>query len=164
MKKWYLENYFSRRNWIMENISILKLTPTQVLLLLMIDYDNEFSIPITIETLAQQCNLKSSEVDNQAVKLCEKGYLTISSKRNKIQYDLTGLFEYQNNEQKKELFSIIEEEFGRPLSQKEAVQIAQWVEKYDEKKIMHGLKEAVKYNKKSVEYIDRILSNEGNND
>ena len=48
MKKWYQENYFSRRNWILENLSKLKLTGNQAMILLMIDYDNEFRQPITI--------------------------------------------------------------------------------------------------------------------
>ena len=93
MKKWYQENYFSRRNWILENLSKLKLTGNQAMVLMMIDYDNEFRQPITIELLSQQTNLKTDQIDKIVMDLCQKEYLQIVSRNRKIVYDISGLFE-----------------------------------------------------------------------
>lgn len=55
------------------------------------------------------------------------------------------------------LFNIFEEEFGRPLSQREMQTISEWVQKLDSKLILYALKEASIYRRMSIEYIQRIL-------
>ncbi|MBQ9037085.1 MAG: DnaD domain protein [Erysipelotrichaceae bacterium] len=163
MKKWYQENYFSHRNWIMENLKNLKLSGNQLMILLMIDYDNEFRIPITIETLSQQTNLKTEQIDKIVMDLCQKEYLQIVSRNRKIVYDISGIFE----EKPKiglpdDLFATFENEFGRPLSQPETVMLAEWINKYNKKEVIKALREALKLNKLSFNYIDRILVNSNN--
>lgn len=163
MKKWYQENYFSRRNWILENLSKLKLTGNQAMILMMIDYDNEFRQPITIELLSQQTNLKTDQVDKIVMDLCQKEYLQIVSRNRKIVYDISGLFEEKPKiTLPSDLFSTFETEFGRPLSQQETVTLAQWTANYSKKDIIKALREALKMNKINMNYIDRILVNSAN--
>ena len=38
MKKWYQERYFARRDWLLENLNRLEISPLQGLILLLIDY------------------------------------------------------------------------------------------------------------------------------
>lgn len=60
---------------------------------------------------------------------------------------------------KKDIFSIFENEFGRPLTPMELESIAGWIDKdgYPEELILAGLKEAVFAGKVHFRYIDRIL-------
>ena len=55
------------------------------------------------------------------------------------------------------LFNIFEEEFGRPLSQREMQTISEWVQKIDSKLILYALKEASLYRSLSVEYVQSVL-------
>ena len=160
MKKWYQENYVSRRNWILANIRELGLNPAQTLTVLLIDYDNEFRESISVEILAQQGNMTAEETDRIITELCQLGYLKITSRSRHIYYDLSGLFEDKPKvEVSGDIFALFEGEFGRPLSQKETTMIASWMNQYPQKTVVNGLREAVKYGKLSVDYIDRILVN-----
>ena len=55
------------------------------------------------------------------------------------------------------MFDLFESEFGRPLSQTELQRMSDWLENYDQKLIGYALREAVTYDRKSFDYIDRIL-------
>lgn len=57
------------------------------------------------------------------------------------------------------LFDIFESEFARPLSQKEVCMISQWASEYEDKLIRYALREALVYDKRDINYIDRILWN-----
>ncbi|WP_028549341.1 DnaD domain-containing protein [Paenibacillus sp. UNC451MF] len=60
---------------------------------------------------------------------------------------------------RKDIFSIFEKEFGRPLTPMELESITGWLDKdsYPEELILAGLKEAVFAGKVHFRYIDRIL-------
>jgi DNA replication protein len=60
---------------------------------------------------------------------------------------------------RKDIFSIFEKEFGRPLTPMELESITGWLDKdqYPEQLILAGLKEAVFAGKVHFRYIDRIL-------
>ena len=127
---------------------------------MMIDYDNEFKQPITIELLSQQTNLKTDQIDKIVMDLCQKEYLQIVSRNRKIVYDISGVFEDKPKiELPQDLFATFETEFGRPLSQHETVMLAQWTSNYAKKDIIKALREALKMNKLNMNYIDRILVN-----
>lgn len=55
------------------------------------------------------------------------------------------------------LFDVFEMEFGRPLSQMELQRMSDWIENYDQKLIQYALREAIMFDKKSFDYIERIL-------
>ncbi|MCM3267394.1 DnaD domain-containing protein [Paenibacillus elgii] len=61
--------------------------------------------------------------------------------------------------ERKDIFSIFENEFGRPLTPMELESISGWIDKdgYPEELILAGLKEAVFAGKLHFRYIDRIL-------
>ncbi|MNW65911.1 DNA replication protein DnaD [compost metagenome] len=62
-------------------------------------------------------------------------------------------------EESRNLFSIFEKEFGRPLSPMECETISGWVDqdRYPEELILLALKESVFAGKVHFRYIDRIL-------
>lgn len=55
------------------------------------------------------------------------------------------------------LFDVYESEFARPLSQIELQRMSDWMSQYDQKLILYALREAVLYDKRSFDYIERIL-------
>jgi DnaD/phage-associated family protein len=61
--------------------------------------------------------------------------------------------------QDKNIYTIIESNFGRPLAPFEYETITDWVDKskYSEELILLAVKEAVTKNTRSIKYIDRIL-------
>ena len=158
MKKWYQENFVSRRNWILENIRNLNINPQQALILLLIDYDNECRESITVALLSQQANISESETDRLIMELVQLNYLKIAQKNRRIYYDISSVFEEKPKvEVNGDVFSLFESEFGRPLSQKETTMIAGWMQNYSSRDIIKALREAIKYGKTSTDYIDRIL-------
>ncbi|MBE6125806.1 MAG: DnaD domain protein [Erysipelotrichaceae bacterium] len=160
MKKWYQERYFSRRDWLLENMNRLEISPTQGLILLLIDYYQEGRQVVTMENLAMQCHLDLEEIDAAIDDLVKMDYLVISTKNRKVYFDISGVFEDRPKlEVSRDLFEVFEEEFGRPLSQKEMIAISQWQQSYDSKTIIKALREAVIQEKLSTSYIDRILEN-----
>ncbi len=160
MKKWYQERYFSRRDWLLENMNRLEISPTQGLILLLIDYYQEGRQVVTMENLAMQCHLDLEEIDAAIDDLVKMDYLVISTKNRKVYFDISGVFEDRPKlEVSRDLFEVFEEEFGRPLSQKEMIAISQWQQGYDSKTIIKALREAVIQEKLSTSYIDRILEN-----
>ena len=160
MKKWYQENFISRRNWILENIRNLNINPQQALILLLIDYDNECRETVTVSMLSQQANISESDADKLIMELVQMNYLKIAQKNRRIYYDISSVFEEKPKvEVSSDVFSLFENEFGRPLSQKETTMIAGWMQKYSSRTIIKALREAIKYGKTSTDYIDRILVN-----
>ena len=69
--------------------------------------------------------------------------------------------EQDKKEQFKQLFQIVEQSFGRPLSPYEIETLNQWidVDHHDLSVIQAALDEALSQNKLSFKYIDRILLN-----
>ena len=55
------------------------------------------------------------------------------------------------------LFDLYEQGFGRPLSQREVQTICQWTKEYEDRLIRYALREALTYNKQSIDYVDRTL-------
>lgn len=160
MKKWYQERYFARRDWLLDNLNRLEISPLQGLILLLIDYYQEGRQVVTMENLAIQCHCTLEEIDAAIDDLCKMDYMVISSKNRKVYFDISGVFEDKPKlEVSRDLFEVFEREFGRPLSQKETMAVSQWQSRYDSKTVVKALREAVIQDKMSVNYIDRILEN-----
>ncbi|MBQ4252476.1 MAG: helix-turn-helix domain-containing protein, partial [Erysipelotrichaceae bacterium] len=95
MKKWYEENYVSRRDWILDNLNRLPVTSEQALILLMIDFDNQHGRSISLDALCQQTGLSIQQVDKAVSDLNKKGYLKITTKSRRIVFDISGIFEWE---------------------------------------------------------------------
>lgn len=166
MKKWYQENYVSRRDWILENVARLELTPLEVLVLLEIDYNNSNNITNTMELLVKQLNVAAPDLDDAISDLCKRQFLEIGTKNRRICFDISGVFEEHEEkaEVTRDIFDTFETEFGRVLSQKETMQLAEMVKTYDNKQIIKALREATIQNKLNMNYIERILNNWSKNE
>lgn len=135
----------------------------------------------TIAEITDRMTAGEREVIMMLQKLVQKGYLAIDDHierdtgvRAEV-YQLDPLYEKiarilaakqassqketSKTEPKQNLFTIFEQEFGRPLSPIECESIAMWQDqdKYKDELILAALREAVISNKLFIRYIDRIL-------
>ncbi len=162
--KIYQKRFFNRRNWILENISKLNLNSNEVIILLLIDFFNQYDEPLNINNLAKSSNMEKLVVDETIASLIAKGYLVLLTDSGQISFNIDNIFEVKNEMiENSDIFEIFESEFGRVLSQKEATIISEWLRMYDYNSIVKALREALIYNKKSINYIDKILA-KGNKD
>lgn len=155
--------FFNRRNWILENLEELDLTLEESLVVLLIDYFNEFNRSVDIMSLAKKLNMDGAHVDQILNQLMLKGYLKMEAVNRRMVYQLEGLYLHTENAKPcdtnsyRSLFELYEQEFKRPLSQKESETISEWISLYDLKLIEYALREAIIYDKMSFAYIDTIL-------
>ncbi|HPX32913.1 MAG TPA: DnaD domain protein [Erysipelotrichaceae bacterium] len=157
--KIYQRRYFDRRSWILENISSLNLNSNEVLILLLIDYFNQYNEALNINTLSKGSNMEKTVVDDTISSLISKGYLVLLTDNEQVIFNIDNIFEAKNEMiENNDIFEIFEAEFGRVLSQKEASTISEWLRIYDYNTIIKALREALIYNKKSINYIDKILA------
>lgn len=157
--KIYQQRYFDRRSWILENISNLNLNSNEVLILLLIDYFNQYNESLNINTLSKGSNMEKTVVDDTISSLISKGYLVLLTDNEQVIFNIDNIFEAKNEMiENNDIFEIFEAEFGRVLSQKEASTISEWLRIYDYNIIIKALREALIYNKKSINYIDKILA------
>ena len=85
---WHTQPYINRRNWILQNLQKLDVSITQGYVLLLLDYFNEFQIPVTLEKLGEYSNLDAKEVDKLLNNLMIKGYVKVITSHGKINFDL----------------------------------------------------------------------------
>ena len=158
--KWYKEKFINRRNWIFDHLDELSVSAEETLVLLLIDFMNEYQISVSHQVLAKKLKKSDDEIDDILSRLSAKGFLNLELRDGRIIFEIDGIFE---GEQEKpiamdtSLFDQYETEFGRPLSQMEMQRLAEWTNTYHQKMIIYALREALTYDKKSFDYIERIL-------
>lgn len=157
---WWKESYVNRRNWILQNFSELNVSVSEGMLLLMLDYMIEQRKTIDIKTLAAALNCDVNPVDQSLSLLISRGYVTVKTSSKKVEFDLDGLFESAGKKSvtiSGDVFDLVENEFGRPLSQKELELLNTWSRQFPDKLITYALREASIMGKLSMSYIDKIL-------
>jgi len=161
MKKWYEQTYVNRRDWILDHLEQLGLSPQETIMVLLIDFMNENRIPITIESLHTKTGQSTEEVNEVISLLCAKKYLEIRASARKVTFLLNGLFESDAPREAgvldSSLFDLFESVFKRPLTQKDMEQITEWSHLYDKRLIILALREAGMYQVLKLPYVDKIL-------
>lgn len=160
MEKWWNERCINRRDWILDHLNDLTLTIDETMVVLMIDFMNEHQLPITHGVLADKLKKDSDEIDDILSHLSAKGYLSLLYEQGKVIFNIDGVF-CDHREKAlafdQSLFDLFESEFARPLSQMELQRMADWLNEYEQKLICYALREALTYDHKSFDYIERIL-------
>lgn len=159
--QWWKAAYVNTREWILDHYEEFNLSAQEGIVVLMIDFFNANGKLLTLESLAKQCNMSLDDVDRVLNILCAKRYLSIKVKANAVEFDLSGLYSAENENQPDlcsgSVFDLFESEFSRPLSNAELQRLSEWVMKYDEKLVIYALREALMYQKLSFNYINKIL-------
>jgi len=159
MKQFWQESYFNRKNWLMENIVSLNLSEREFMLLMLITLFMEQNRLITTESLSAHSNLSIQDVDDCLSQLCLKQYLQVTFTNGIMSFNMDGIFQQKEKDvDALPIFQTFEQEFGRPLTQKELMMLSEWIRKYDNELIIYALREAAIYRKLNIKYIDTILS------
>jgi DNA replication protein len=159
-KQWWKERFIDRRSWILDHLQELTMNSEEALTILLIDFMNEHDMNISHGVLAEKLKKDLEDIDNILSGLSAKGYLQIRYHEKKIAFSIDGIFtslQEKTMHFDESLFDVFEMEFGRPLSQMELQRMSDWIENYDQKLIQYALREAIMFDKKSFDYIERIL-------
>lgn len=160
MSAWWNEHFVNRRDYILDHFEDLSLSCEECMAILLIDFMNEHNIPVSHGILASKMKKEGSEIDDLLSNLTKKGYLEISYQDKKIAFLIDGIFDIPKEKTMdfdQSMFDVYESEFARPLSQMELQRMSEWMGLYDQKLIVYALREAVVYDKRSFDYIERIL-------
>lgn len=160
--KWWNEKFINRRDYLLDHFEDLSLSCEECMAILLIDFMNQHNIPIAHGILASKMKLKESQIDDLLSRLSQKGYLDIVYENKKIAFVIDGVFEDKTTNKTvtfdQSLFEVFESEFARPLTQPELQRLGDWLNEYEQKLILYALREALMYNKRSFDYIERILA------
>lgn len=111
--------------------------------------------PVTNE---QQTSNKRVTTTKEVIEVLEgKEYPNLLKGVEDLLPEEKALLEEENWLENVNLFDTLEDVFGRPLSQPETERLASWQKEYTKEYIYNAIREADMYQKKSMDYIDRVL-------
>jgi len=159
---------------LLRRFAQLGLHPHELVVLLQIlaSGQTEGMTELSPHELGERCGMSSKEVMACVERLVTEGFLAIGERYDDqgahvTYFDLQPLWDklkgrrrmVQPQPAEKDLVSLFEEEFGRPLSSLECDQLRAWLgdHGYPEWLVIEALKESVLANKYSFRYIDRVL-------
>ena len=158
---WWTKRYINRRDWMLENLGVLKLTSDQAVILLMIDFMNEHQLSIIPSELAQRTGLDDVRVDEIIHNLVRSNILMLTPSKGGIDFNIDNLFQeslrYEYVDQN--IFEVFESQLARPLSQPELVRLNGWLKIYAHDEVMTALRSAIGAKKVTMPYINSILIN-----
>ena len=164
MKKWYNESYFDRKNWILENFDKLNLTTDETLLILLVDLCKINKVYVTQEYLLKKLKKTPKQLDAIIANLVAKHYLKIRNNAKGLIFDFDDIFEFDPAKYEiidnKNLFDIVSDVFGKPLSPNDLQKMTDLINKYGEKKFNEALRIAEANKKLSMSYVEGVLRNE----
>nr|WP_244244676.1 DnaD domain-containing protein [Marinilactibacillus kalidii] len=180
MKKWLKSKNVSISTLLLENYKKIGLNNDQLLFLIQlksfVDIGEHFP---DVSLIAERMQMTREEAFKQIHALINKGVLSINTltdddgkSQDELSFDLLWekimLSMKQEDEREtqekaelssKDLYSLFEQEFGRPLSPIEIQTLNMWIDDdhYEPELIQMALREAVLSQVYSLKYIDRIL-------
>ena len=159
--KWYEEHYVNRRDWVLDHLEYLALTPAELEIVMLIDFSSQCQLPISMDSLSSKSGLTMDEVNDAVSSLVARRYLTIRASGGNVAFRLDGLFSTDTAKEKNvldaSLFETFESEFRRTHSQQEMEKISEWSRTYDKKLILEALRQASMYQKLNLPYVEKIL-------
>lgn len=164
LKKMFEDQLIDIEGLFLLNYKTLNLTEYEamiVLVLLRLEKINQTFI--TPNTIAQYMNLDEKTIDKLIVGLMNKNILSIHMNSITTKPLINAILKMnptkkEIKEQKVNLISMFEKEFGRPLTPIEIETIKEWKQcQYDDEMILKALKEATLSNVRNLRYIDKIL-------
>ena len=164
LKKMFENQLIDIEGLFLLNYKTLNLTENEamiVLVLLRLEKINQTFI--TPNTIAQYMSLDEKTIDKLIVGLMNKNLLSIHMNSITTKPLINAILKInptkkEIKEQKVNLISMFEKEFGRPLTPIEIETIKEWKQcQYDDEMVLKALKEATLSNVRNLRYIDKIL-------
>lgn len=162
---WYNQLSFNRRDWLIENFHRLNISSDELLLLLIIDASNQLNTEITYDTLKESSKLTLNKIDKAIANLTKLNYLKIKTIRKKVDFNIDGIFrkEFEDQQDANLLLELVEDTFGRPLSQNEMKTLTDLNDKVDKQFIVYAIRQCVVQNTFSMAYLEKVALNESSN-
>lgn len=178
LQAWLKEGTLTVPSFLLTQYKMMGLTEQELVLLLQLQNFSEKGILFpTPSQLAERMTFQESECLFLIQSLIQKGFIQIEEENNSEigneKYSLEPLYEKmltsflltqkkvevkQAKEAGESLYSVFEQEFGRPLSPFECETLAMWMDDQHEPEVIKAaLREAVISGKLNFRYIDRIL-------
>ncbi len=157
--------YIDKNKYILYHLEDLKITKTQTLICLLINFYDEIKKELSYEDIAKKLSIDVGKVDECIDELIEMGYLKITVNGH-ISYDLSGIFENTKPKQEsntfKEILGDFENVFNRVLNTTELTILSELIDTYPKDKIIYALKEAEVYQKgtPNIFYVRSVLEND----
>ena len=163
---------------LLENYKKLKISESQLVIILMIDHLVSQGNPfITADLLSLKMSLDIREIDKLVADLLTRGFMeyttmngktvtTLNPLKEKLYREFQTTISKENETNKNEIvaaqlnniFENFQKELGRQLSPIEISTIREWVSLgYTDEVIIDALKEAVNQGKRSLKSVDKIL-------
>ena len=163
---------------LLENYKKLKISESQLVIILMIDHLVSQGNPfITADLLSLKMSLDIKEIDKLVADLLTRGFMeyttmngktvtTLNPLKEKLYREFQTTISKENETNKNEIvaaqlnniFENFQKELGRQLSPIEISTIIEWVSLgYTDEVIIDALKEAVNQGKRSLKSVDKIL-------
>ena len=163
---------------LLENYKKLKISESQLVIILMIDHLVSQGNPfITADLLSLKMSLDIKEIDKLVADLLTRGFMeyttmngktvtTLNPLKEKLYREFQTTISKENETNKNEImaaqlnniFENFQKELGRQLSPIEISTIREWVSLgYTDEVIIDALKEAVNQGKRSLKSVDKIL-------
>lgn len=152
--------YLDRKVWLLDHLQDLHVDAKEALVLLLIDHFNTMHVSIHHQLICEKLKITEDEVEELFGSLSEKGYLALDFKDGELLFDIRGIFDQENIDEvplNRSLLEEFEEEFKRSLSPVEMDRILNLAAEYDERMVIVALNEAASYDKRDINYIERIL-------
>lgn len=159
---WFNEVYFNRRDWLIHHYHRLNINSNELLLLLVIDGANQKNQEISYEYLKEMTKMTVNQIDKCIGNLTKLNYLKIKPIRKRIDYNIDGVFrkEFEDHSDSAQIVSLVEETFGRPLSQNELATLSALQDKVSDEMIIFAIRQTVIQNKLSMSYLEKVALNE----
>lgn len=157
----YSAPWTNRCYWLMGHVEEFQLNAQEALVLILISYFNETSQPVDFDVLAAKCFMDPVALDDTLFSLEQRGYLAISAEHGEMVYSLEPMLDtpvkagVSFNES---LLNEFQEEFGRTFSAGETERVMAMADTYDEKAVRAALAEAAVYDKRNLNYIEKLLT------
>ena len=166
--KWYETNYNDKVAWILDHLEYLNLSYGEALLCLLLTFMKDKGINISYETLVNKLDTSQDELDKLLFKLKQKGYLNITIKEVGMDFDLSSLFDFNENElnskKDEDLYILYEEGFKRPLSPNEMAKISTLAKDHGQGALIVALRAAQGHNKLNLNFVERYILNHESKD
>lgn len=165
-------NSINRNIFLLNYYNLINLSETELVLIMQMETLITNNQLVTSKSLAQKMNISKENIDIIIKNLVKRQYIVfdhyssintidISNVYTKIIQKLNenniSILESKENEDKKNLISIFSKEFQKQLTPFEVDTIREWANTYSEELIIYSLKEAVKINRLSLRYIEKIM-------
>lgn len=163
MEDFYKKPYFDSLKWLIDNYSTLQLSDKEFLLLLHIEFLKSSNLPISYEGLLKRMDIANSDFDQLIANLVEKKYLKLGSDINGLVFDTSAVFEYEVEDisltNEGDVFDLLAEVFGHPLSSVELVKISDLLKEFGQSQLIEAVRVAEANRVMKLAYIEKVLRN-----